>query len=414
MAMRKTISIVIAIGVVLLALSCSETITPPNDPPDTPPLGLSLNDKQLAQSSNEFGFKLFKNIAGDDGGSNILISPLSISMALGMTLNGAAGETLEAMRETLEFSGMTEDEINKSYRNLIDFLGSLDPKVKLEIANSIWARLEFVVEQEFLDINQSFFDAEVRQLDFGDPSTVDTINAWVSENTNGKIESIIESISRDVVMYLINAVYFNAEWSDPFDTNSTINAAFYKMDGTITDCKLMRDWMDVPHVFNDELKAVELTYGDGTFGMVLILPNHGVELSEIIEQLDDEWWSSLVDLMVDRNLDISLPRFKFEFEDQLKDNLSSLGMDIAFDAGRADFTKINRNGGLFISRVKHKTFIRANEFGTEAAAVTLVEISRSSLPDPDFLANRPFLFAIRERQSGSILFIGQVTDPGFE
>jgi serpin B len=335
-------------------------------------------------------------------------------MALGMALNGAAGETLEAMRETLEFSGMTEDEINKSYRNLIDFLGSLDPKVKLEIANSIWARLGFAIEQTFLDINRSFFDAEVRQLDFGDPSTVDTINAWVNEKTHGKIESIIESISRETVMYLINAVYFNAEWTTPFDTLSTERAFFLTIDNTYVPCWMMATRMDIPHFFSDQLKAVELPYGDGEFSMVIVLPNDGVEFADFVAQLDDDAWNSLLDSMNSSRVFVQIPRFGFEFDKTLNENLSALGMGIAFDDRQADFSRINRIFQLYISEVKHKTFIRVGELGTEAAAVASVGFNIIYSPYNEFLANRPFLFAIRERQSGSILFIGQVTDPGFE
>ncbi len=411
MAMKKTISIVIAIGMVLLALSCSEKLTPPNDSPSLPLRGLSLGDKHLAQSSNGFGFKLFKSVTSDAPDSNILISPLSVSMALGMALNGAVGKTFQDMRETLEFSGLTEDEINKSYRNLIDFLGSLDPKVKLGIANSIWAKSGFDIEQEFLDINRSFFDATVRQLDFADPSTVDTINAWVNEKTNGKIEEILDDISEDVVMYLINAVYFNAEWTTPFDSSHTEITNFFITDSFHVPCAMMKNRIVVPHVFTDEFKAVELPYGDGDFSMVFVLPNNGVELADVVSRLDNEEWNSIISSMSKSSLLVQIPRFSFELDKTLNDNLSALGMNIAFDRYRADFRRITRTTQIFVSEVKHKTFIRVGEFGTEAAAVTSVEFTETSVPPIEFCANRPFLFAICERQSGSILFIGQLTNP---
>lgn len=332
-------------------------------------------------------------------------------MALGMALNGAAGETFEDMKETLEFSGLTEDEINKSYRNVIDFLESLDPKLKLEIANSIWARLGFDVEKEFLDINRSFFDAEVRQLDFGDPSTVDTINTWVREKTHGKIESIVDFKSPDIVMYLINAVYFNAEWTTPFDSLLTKTKDFFITESFHVPCKMMSARQDIPHFFSDQWKAVELPYGDGEFSMVFVLPNDGVELAEVVAQLDDDWWSSLLDSMNSSRISVKIPRFGFEFKKTLNDILSTLGMSVAFDAQRADFARISKSYQLHISKVKHKTFIRVGELGTEAAAVTSVSFELGCEPYTDFHANRPFLFVIRERQSGSILFIGQVTSP---
>jgi serpin B len=374
---------------------------------------LTSAEKELVGSSNTFGFKFFKEIVEQEADGNIFVSPLSVSMALGMTLNGANGETRDSMAEALEFSGMSMEEINDSYRSLIDLLGSLDEKVRFQIANSIWPRLGFPVEEEFIDVNESHFDAEVRELDFDDPESVDIINGWVNSNTNGKIEEILTDIPPEIVMLLINAIYFKGDWTAKFDPDNTHDAPFYLSDGTTTGCKMMEQENTVRFFATEDFSAIELPYGDGDFSMVILLPNQGVELDAVIGSFSDENWNAWIASSYEADLMLKIPKFEMKYEINLNDVLKALGMSIAFDRYLADFTGINRDGNLYIDFVKHKTYVRVDEEGTEAAAVTVVGIGVTGGPPTTFIVNRPFAFVIRESHSGTLLFMGKIVKPVF-
>lgn len=408
--MNKIVSIVITVCVALLLLQCSDK---PQEPED-PIRNLTSAERELVGSSNTFGFKLFKEIVRQEADSNIFISPLSVTMALGMTLNGANGETRDSMAETLELSGMSMEEINDSYRSLIDFLSSLDEKVKFQIANSIWPRLGFPVEEEFIDVNETHFDAEVRELDFGDPQSVDIINDWVNNNTEGKIKEILEEIPVNIVMLLINAIYFKGDWTAKFDPDDTEDAPFHLSDGTTTECKMMEQENTVRFLATEDFSAIELPYGDGDFSMVILLPNQGVELDAVIDRFSDENWNTWIASFYEADILLRIPKFELEYEIELNDVLKALGMGIAFNGYLADFTGINRYGNLFIDFVKHKTYVRVDEEGTEAAAVTVVAIIKTSEePLTTFVVDRPFAFVIRESHSGTLLFMGKIVEPVF-
>jgi len=407
--MKRISCILVILCLGLLLAQCSEKPAEPSKQVRQ----LTQAEKQLVSSSNAFGFKLFKEVVEQDADSNIFVSPLSVSMALGMTLNGARGETREAMADVLEFSGMSLEEINESYKTLIDFLGSLDPKVRFDIANSIWSRLGFPVEEEFIDLNQTYFNAEVRELDFWDPGSVEIINNWVNDNTNGKIKKILTSIPADIVMYLINAIYFKGDWTARFDPDDTHDAPFYLSDGTAVECRMMKQENSVRYLIEEDFSAVELPYGDGDFSMVILLPRIGVELDDVIDRFADENWNTWMASFYDAELVLEIPKFELEYKIGLDDVLSTLGMGIAFDGRLADFTGINRDGGLWIDTVMHKTYVRVDEEGTEAAAVTAVGVGVVSMPG-SFIANRPFAFVIRERHSGTLLFMGRIVEPVFE
>ncbi len=370
-------------------------------------------EEHVVESDKRFGLNLFRTISSGESES-VFISPLSISLALGMTLNGAEGETREQMQETLELAGLSEDEINESYRTLVDLLRGLDPEVVFEIANSIWYREEFDVEAEFLDVNESYFDAEVQALDFGSPEAVGIINGWVDDRTHGKIEDIVDQIDPMTVMYLINAIYFNGTWTYEFDSDATQDRLFTGHDGSTADVPMMEQETDLPYFETDAFQALDLPYGDSLYSMTVILPRENENLDDLVAGLDHSTWNDWMGRFRTRPVSLRLPRFELEYEIELEDVFSELGMEIAFDRGRADFTRINPQGGLYISSVKHKTFVDVNEEGTEAAAATSVEIGDVSAPQ--FIpmhVNRPFVFAVRERHSGIILFIGKISNAPF-
>ena len=398
--------------VVLLGFSASQCSKSPSEPDQI--RELTSVEKTIVDSDNSFGVKLFQEIVKTQKDSNVFISPLSISMALGMTLNGANGTTREAMINTLELAGLSDQQINESYQSLMELLVGLDPKVRFQIANSIWYRNDHVFEELFFNQCKKYFDAEVAGLDFSDPKSKDIINGWVDDNTNGKIKEIVERINANNVMFLINAIYFKGTWTYQFDESGTFDDQFYLPDNSTVPCKMMAQKEEYPYFATDQFQAVDLSYGDGLYSMVIILPNSNVDIDDVIMALDQSTWNEWLSKFEKQKGDVFLPRFKLEYKIKLNDILIALGMGTAFSPVEADFSKMYKPGGLYIDEVNHKTYVEVNEEGTEAAAVTSVVISeRSTGGDEGFVMhmNRPFIFAIREHHSGTILFVGKIVNP---
>ena len=416
--MRKLALLAMILLVGLICLQCSKSTDPapaPNPPPD-----LNSSDKSLIQSSNRFGLTLFRNIVAAEADSkNVFVSPLSVSFALGMTLNGARGETFDAMQSTLELSGLTRDEINASYKKVVELLAGLDPNVAFSIANSIWYRNGFPISPAFVEVNRNYFNAATRGLDFDQVWAADTINHWVDINTRGKITEIIKPpIDPSTIMFLINAIYFKGDWTLPFDTASTVNLPFTRGDGSTVERPIMRTDTLLSYMTNDLFQAVDLPYGDEKFSMVVLLPKSGHTTDDIVAQLTDENWAAWMSSFAKIELPLGLPKFKLAYEIKLNDVLKAMGMSIAFDPGMADLLGMvdetaELPGNLFISFVKHKSFVQVDELGTEAAAVTIVGIDLTSIGE-EMVITSPFLFAIRERATGTILFIGKIDDPVWE
>ena len=380
-----------------------------------PDLNLSVEEVKLINASNEFGFNLLKNVNVDEIGDDLFISPISVSMALGMTYNGADGETKDAMRDALHLGDMTDDEINRSYKSLISLLLSLDPEVAMALANSIWHRDNVDFEKAFLDLASRYFDAEVRGLDFSASNATDIINSWIEDKTNGIIkETLIPPIPPLAVMYLINAIYFKGTWTIQFDKEKTRDWTFYTSSETQSTVKMMSLREEFPYYENDELQMVDLPYGNGDFSMTIVLPKKEKNIDALISEMSSESWNLLTSKLSPDTGDILLPRFKLEYKTELIKPLTAMGMGIAFSAGLADFSKMRSQNDIFISRVLHKSFVEVNEEGTEAAAVTVVEMSYTSVgPIQGFsmIVNRPFLFVIRENRSGTIMFMGKIVNP---
>ncbi|MCK4661619.1 MAG: serpin family protein [Bacteroidales bacterium] len=405
--------------VLLISYSSCQKSDGDNKPSDPviPDIQLSEKGEQLVSSSNAFGFDLFKNINdSEEDNKNIFISPLSVSFALAMTYNGADGDTKTAMEEALKLSGLTTDEINSNFKSLMNALVNLDPKVVLTIANSIWYRDSFDVLQDFIDVNQEYYDAEVSALNFSDPASVDIINNWVANKTNDKIKEIINCIPQDAVMYLINAIYFNGTWKYEFKEEDTTDDPFYLMDGSTKNVPMMHQEITVDYFSNDDFQAVDMYYGGEKYSMLVLLPKQDKSVNDIIAQLDDENWNSMINSFTELgDVIIGLPKFKFEYKNTLNDMLAKMGMGIAFNENLADFGKINPDYQLFISRVIHKTYVDVNEQGTEAAAVTAVEIGVTSFePNKNFIVNKPFIFVIKEKSTNAIIFMGKVVEPVYE
>ncbi|MGH7599250.1 MAG: serpin family protein [bacterium] len=407
--MFKTLHLLL-LGIGMLLVSCAEHVV---SPPARLVRELTVAEKRLVETDNKFGFKLFREIDRREQNKNVFVSPLSVSMALGMTYNGAHGSTEAAMRTTLELGDMTLQEINASYKSLIELLSQLDPKVKFQLANSIWYRQEYTFEPEFINLNQIYFNAVVRGLNFDDPGAAETINDWVDQNTNGKIKQIVDNpIAPELVMFLINAIYFKGIWTYQFDPQQTKDDWFTLADGSKKSCKMMNLKGDLPYFANARFQAVDLPYGDADFSMMILLPSPQTHVDSLLAELDQANWNLWTRSFAKHSGNLSLPKFTFEYDLLLNDVLKALGMEIAFSPEQADFTKMRKNGDLYISKVKHKTFVEVNEEGTEAAAVTSVEIGLESA-DGGFSmrVNRPFIFVIRENHSGTMLFMGKIVDP---
>jgi serine protease inhibitor len=379
------------------------------------PRVLSADELAVIGASNAFGFDLLRELNKTRTTENVFISPISASMALGMTMNGTAGQTFDEMRSTLKFGTTPLDRINTSYGALITMLRGLDPAVDFRIANSIWYRTGFPVDNAFITTTRNFFDARVSALDFGNASAAEgTINSWVDQSTGGKIKKIVEGIT-DEVMFLINAIYFKGNWTEQFDKTKTRDEQFTTLGGTKVPVKMMNREGKVRFAFSSEGMVADLAYGGNAYTMTIFLPTEGRNINDAVTSLTAASWAQLVaPLTTDRDkIQVSLPKFTLEWEATLNNQLQSLGMKLPFSQTSADFSRLSPSGGpgkLFISMVKQKTFVDVNEEGTEAAAATSVGIMPTSLP-PSVRVDRPFIFAIRERLSGTILFVGKIVRP---
>jgi serine protease inhibitor len=410
---KNIILFLFVFAISFIILQCNDQIISPENSNNRP---LTSLEKKIVSSSEEFGFKLFNKVNELEPSKNLFISPLSVSYALAMTLNGANGNTYNAIRNTLCLQDISNNEINQSYKSLMELLVSIDSKIFFTIANSIWYQNSMTFEEQFINTNKEYFNAQVTSLDFNDPLSSSIINHWVEEKTNGKIKEIVDSpIPSGAVMFLINAIYFKGIWKFQFDPNYTKDDHFYSEDGSIKNCRMMNQKVSIPYYSNDLFQAIDLPYGDGKFSMTVLLPNPNKSVNDAINRLTPDNWQDLLHSFSEKEVGLLMPKFILEYNLKMNDALMQLGMAAAF-SDQADFTSMYKPGGLFISSVKHKTFVKVDEEGTEAAAVTSVQIDRTAYGDKEIImqVNRPFIFIIREINSDAILFIGKITEPKVE
>ena len=375
------------------------------------PRALSADEQRVVEAANDFAFALLARSAADmDGKPNLVLSPLSASFALGMLLNGATGETRTEMEQALRLQGLDAHAINAGYEDLIALLTGLDDEVTLDIANAIWARQGVAFERAFLDTSVTYFDAVVRTLDFDDPASVDVINGWVRDQTNRRIDGIVDQIDPAAVMYLMNAIYFRGDWTRSFDAERTRRAPFTRADGSTVEVQMM-DMDEAPHLFaqtEDGTTLVDLSYSRGAYSMTLVLPPQTTDAMSFAVELDRTHWHQLIARLDTSRVMVRMPKFILEYDRVLNDDLRALGMQRAF-TDAAEFDALTSEP-VYVHQVRQKSFIAVDEVGTEAAAVTSVEVRVVSMP-PHIFLDRPFVFAIRERLSGTVLFVGVVGDP---
>ncbi len=412
--MKTRLLLILSLATITGFISCSKDNG--GEEPDLTPKTLELTAKatDVIAYGNEFGVELFTKVALEKS-ENFMLSPLSASAALTMLLNGCNGDTYDQLKATLKYpENMTISEINEVYKSLVAQLLVVDPKVKLALANAIFYRQGFTVKNPFLNTMESDFDAEIAGLDFSLPSSLATINKWASDNTNGKIPKVLNEISGDAVMFIMNALYFKGDWSYQFDKSLTSDRPFYTDGSNSVDVSTMKGDIGSKVTHGTGYNAIELPYGCTNFTMVVIVPEG--TLSDFNASFDAEKWNEITSAFDQANdygeVTVYMPKYKFSYEKYLNDQLKSMGMIDAFIPGVADLSGI-ADASIFVSFVKQNTFVEVDEEGTEAAAVTTIGIELTSMPPQprEFVIDKPFVFAIRERTTNTLLFIGQVVNP---
>ena len=386
----------------LYSVSCNDFYFTASDFDAPKEIELAEGEQQLIESNNDFAFNLFRKARGD---KSKIISPLSITFALGMLNNAADGQTLKEINETLGFGKAGADGINAFCQKMLRESNDLDAKTKALIANTIFVNegLGYRLQQGFVDKANTYYNAEPQSRDFADGETMDVINQWANDHTMGMIPKVLDEDSFDpnVVSYLLNALYFKGMWSDPFDKDLTQNESF----GGGEEVPMMHKMgTDFQYTENDLYQAIRLPYGNGAYRMDIFLPREDKTVGEVLETLNGSNWQFKG---VWKEVDLKLPRFETETFQPLVDTMKDLGMPSAFTLA-AEFPWFC-NTPVYISNMFQSAKIKLDEEGTEAAAVTVIEVAEADMPDEPkrFHADRPFLYIISEQSTGAIFFIGQ-------
>jgi len=403
--MKKIIFIFKLTFLAFLVTNCTMNDDTNIQPENAKPIVLKVALQKRIVQDNEFAFDIFKKTITESTEPNVLLSPLSISIALGMTLNGATDETKTGIEKTLKMSGLTLENINDYYQVMQSTLPSIDPTTTLNIANSIWYKTGYPIKSEFITVNKNYFNAEVREMDFSQAWAKDTINNWIARKTNNHIKDMLDQIPGDVVMYLINAVYFKGKWKQTFNTKSTKEALFTNNLKNQVKVNMMYQKDTFNYYADEKVQYLDLPYGNNAFSMTIILPSQISSIKEVLETLDVDSWNLNLNKMEEEELEVYLPRFKSKSKFLLNNVLKTMGMARAFE-DRDEFRNM-ANSDLYISRVLHDTAIEVTEEGTVAAAATIVEMTEKAMFNSIFNANRPFIYIIREKSTGVILFIGK-------
>jgi len=406
------------IGAVLMlasiATSCAlvegESIAAANIPAPDPSV-----TSRVSSATDDFGFRLLNALAKDPA-QNTVISPLGVATAFAMAYNGAVGPTKTEMAKTLALGSLGDDDLNRVNQYLMHTLAQADPAVQTEIANALWVQKDFPINPDFRTVCESFYDASAASLDFiGDPRGAETaINSWVDKNTNHRIPVIVTAVKPDTRVMLTDAVYFKGNWTSKFKIAQTQPRPFHLMSGDSRQAAMMDQSGEYSYLESQDLQAIRIPYGNQRYAMYVFLPRKAAGLPDFLRSLDETHWTQWIGQFRQRSGEIVLPKFETTYSKQLNDTLKDMGMRLAFDSRAADFSRIHRL--LYINDVEHKTWVKVDEEGTEAAAATSIGMGMAaaiSVPMPAFvmIVDHPFFFAITEHQSGALLFAGVVMDP---
>lgn len=394
-------------------ISCTKDV-------ENPPLQVDENKitadvADFGEANYAFAFDLLhETINRAEPGKNAIISPLSVHIALQMVLNGADGDTYTPISQVLHSEVFTESTLNKAYTELLDYLTTADSKSAINVANSVfWDQSGMTPNTTFMESMQNFYSAHLEALDFSSPEALTTINDWVNTQTEGRIEKILEEIKPEEIMFLINALYFKGDWEIPFPEEGTVDTEFKLSDGNLIPVPMMSLDYYFQFYMGNDMQAVDLVFGDSAYSMTFIRPfNDDDPIDPFIQNMSGDHLKQLWNSRLQRSrLYLKLPKFETEYDINLNDVLKGLGMEIAFDRNKANFSRLGTSiGNLFISRVKHKTFLKIDETGAEGAAVTAVGVAVTSAP-PTLSFNRSFLIVLRDIKHNSILFAGKIENP---
>lgn len=365
-------------------------------------------NSKLVEANNQFGIRLFTELASREKGKNVFISPASVAIALCMTYNGANGRTKQAMADTLGLNGMSLEDVNKANEALLANLREPGPGVEMSLANSLWARDVVPFHRDFMQRNEDFYDAKI-----AGPFSKDAINDWVSDETRGRINDLVDYIDPNAVLFLVNAIYFKGEWETPFEPANGL-IPFKLPSGSVKEVLVMHNHGEYDYLEEPGFQAIRLPYGKGRIAMYVFLPDKKSGLNEFYKQLTPENWKQWKRDLQEVEGDIYLPKFKVEYGIEMSGALKAMGMGAALN-GQADFSKMSDMRGLYIKRVLHKAFVEVNEEGTEAAASTAVEmVTKAPLPTAGpfkMVVDRPFFITIADDRSGEVLFMGAINNP---
>lgn len=367
-------------------------------------------NKEFIEANNKFAFDVFKKVFNEETRENLMISPVSLSLALGMTYNGAENETKTAFEKALNYTQFLPSEINNLNKEIIYNLSDNSPGAIFEVANSIWVDKTFPVKEDFINTNKTFYNAEVESLDFSNENSLKVINNWVSDKTYQKIPTIIDEISPSLKMILINALYFKSDWKHTFQEENTKELPFYGEQST-ENVLMMHLTNALAFYENENFSSVKLPYKNEKYAMTVFLPKENQTTKSITNLLNIENWQKWNESYSTIPVDLEMPKFKLSYKKNLNKPISELGLGVAFTSS-ANFGNIS-DTSLQISYILQKTFIEVDEKGTEAAAVTAIGIKTTSVgpSNKSFRLNKPFLYAITEKETGSICFLGKVGMP---
>jgi serine protease inhibitor len=374
------------------------------------------DEAKLVSGDTSFGFGLLQELAKEQPAQNVFISPYSISTVLQMVCNGAGGATREEMARVLGTSGLEAGALNRAYKGLNQSVRDAETNVVLNIANAIWYRMGVELRPAFVSANKDYYDATMEALDFASPATAGIVNAWAEKNTHGRIKNIIAGrLPGDTAMVLANAIYFKGTWERQFDPKATKQRAFHLAGSSQKQVPMMERTGEFAYQEGNGCQAVRLPYAGRRLGMYVLLPEAGSSAEKLLASLNGEMWQDkLLPQLKTRKGTLALPRFKLEFGAELKGPLEAMGMKLPFSHG-ADFSGMSASP-LFLSAVKHKSFVEVNEQGTEAAAATVgvmsLAIARPITPPFEMVVDRPFVFVIGDNVTKAVLFMGVVFDPG--
>lgn len=412
----RTIIVLCGLGVVLLS-GCGGDAAPKPPQEVKQPVQIT-NESQTANL--KFALNMLNQLDDPDKSENLCFSPLSLTIALGMTLNGAEGETYDAIAQALGYEQARLDALNKEARQLMRLLNPAEAEVTIHSANGLWVQRGFEIKPDFLRALLTHYESRVETVDFMKPEdAANLINRWVAEQTKEMIEKLFEADDFDAQtrLALVNTLYFEGKWQTPFPKEATEDAPFYREDGKTEQVPMMRLSKRLPYLRGNGFEAVGLPYGEGDYQFYLFLPEKGRKVAQLREQFTPENWAKWMAEFRPTEGDLQMPRFKIEGLYDLKSPLSALGMGIAFDPNRADFSRIadvspNR---LFIQKAIQKAVVEVDEEGTKAAAATGITVGVTSAPMPserfNLIADRPFLFAIVHQPTGTVLFMGILREP---